>query len=545
MKKSIGLFLLMVSISLHAELLILKKTFEGLAALTKEESVLYGPTISQIILKYQWPMCTASNLTQMEKNELLTPGIPNAEEIFIQKKLQEAIPDLNIQVSFISTTLYEIFCILNYFKNSKRSVEALEEMSINYEDNPFDRIGLSLVSHRKKALDELRYSVKRYFRTLQNSDNLVNVFNIKDITKDQVFHKYQYVNQLFFDTQAIISFDGKSNVSLFQKNDESAYFYINNELVQYCLKIPSLNNQIDGLTLSEAIKNSKKELLNQIKTDFVLTITRHECAFITDILDSAIVDSLYENENSLINRLIDFDYEAKSKNKVFLLRGTSFYESYVKFDQKIRKKTIAGSIMHYTDFQDIFNPEKICSVSFGQSFFAGFMLDNWDLGACVYNYLKQKKQGYLLWIDKKEYVKSQNNSLFFIAPLSTIAGLFSYGEFFHARTKIPLSTNLIQILQSNKLITVKGVVYPLPFDHSGLLMVKRDPLKQAELFSNYIAKNGIFFDTSNFEYPNMVKTQIEASKLYKDVQLVKSKLIDWIENYRDTKKAKKAAVVTQ
>jgi hypothetical protein len=543
MKKNIVLFLSIVSISLRAELLILKKTSEGLAALTREESLQYGPTISQIILKYQWPMCTSSNLTKAEQDALLTPGIQNAEEIFIQKKLQEAIPGLDIQVAFVPTTLYELFCIFYYFKNSKRSAVAIKENSINYEDNPFDRIGLTLVAQCQIFLEKLTGKTQSYFRMLKNSDNLRDVFDIVNITKDQVFRKYLDVNQLFFDTQVKISFDDLSDLPLFTEDDESAYLYVNNEFVRYCLQFPFLQGQIDGMALSEAIRSCKQDLTDQIKKDFPLTITRLEQMYMTNIRDFWMIPSLYDDKDSWISLMIDFDYEAKLQNKAFLLRGSSFYEDYVKHDQKVIKKTMAGSTMRYVNFTDMFNQEKLYSVSFGQSLFAGFMLENSGIGACVYWYLTNKKQGYLLWVDKKEYVKSQNDSLFFISPLSTIAGLFGDGEFFHARTKIPLSKNLIQELQSNKLIDVDGLVYQLPFDYSGLLMVQRDPLNQAILFSDYIAKNGVFLNEYRPKLKNLETAQKEASRLYKDVKLVKSKLINWIDKYRNSKKAEEVSVI--
>ena len=546
MNKNIVLFLLIAAfnLSLKAELLIFKKTEEqGLEVLSHEESLLYGPIISKIILKYQWPMCTASNLTQAEKNELLTPGISNAEEIFIQKKLQQAIPDLNIQVTFIPTTLYELFCLLNYFKNAERSTLAIKEKSINFEDNPFDRIGLTLVSQNKNILEKQQHKEISFLRTLSSSDNVRDLFNIANMPRKQIFHKYQDVNKLFFDTQAMISFDDVSDLPLFEKDDESAYLYINNKLVQFCLKFPFLKGQTDGVALSEAIRSAKKELTDQIKQNFPLTIGKKEQKFITDIFDFWMIPSLYEDKEGWIDLMIDFDYEAKYKNKAFLIRGINFYEDYVRSDKKIIKKTMAGSMMRYEYFTDIFNQTKLYSVSFAQSLFAGFILDNWDMGACVYWFLTQRKQGYLLWIDKKEYVNSQNNSLFFIAPLSTLAGLFGYGEFFHARTKIPLTLRLKQELELNNLIGVEGVVHKLPFDHSGLLMVQRDPLNQAILFSDYIAKNSVFLNKLNSEYKNIVKTQTEASKLYKDVQFVKSKLVNWIDQYRTSKQAKQVTVI--
>ena len=97
----------------HAELLIVKKDKQGLAPLSDLDAKKYGPVISQTLLKYQWPMCTSQDLTDQEKDELLTADKPCVEELFIQKKLQEKIgsDDFDPAVIFIPTTLYELFCL--------------------------------------------------------------------------------------------------------------------------------------------------------------------------------------------------------------------------------------------------------------------------------------------------------------------------------------------------------------------------------------------------------------------------------------------------
>jgi hypothetical protein len=125
---------------------------------------------------------------------------------------------------------------------------------------------------------------------------------------------------------------------------------------------------------------------------------------------------------------------------------------------------------------------KPLSVSFGNSLFAGIANDP---GACAYNFLSIKGMGYVLMIDKKDYVEHNNANLFFISPLSTLAALFASGEYFHSRSKAAIS-----LKAQNTSYNVEGVSDTLLKDPTGVILITRDPLQHAQLFSKFIADNG-------------------------------------------------------
>ncbi|MCX5923025.1 MAG: hypothetical protein NTU89_00485, partial [Candidatus Dependentiae bacterium] len=81
--------LLIIPLISRSELLIVKREHNLFKSLSEKERLKYGEGIAQIFLKYQWPTCIASQLTKEEQDELLTSGVPQAEEIFIQKKIKE------------------------------------------------------------------------------------------------------------------------------------------------------------------------------------------------------------------------------------------------------------------------------------------------------------------------------------------------------------------------------------------------------------------------------------------------------------------------
>jgi len=71
----------MITISLlcsslaHAELLIIKQDENGFAPLEDEDIDESDKIITDIVLKYQWPMCITSSLTKQEIDLLLTSGM--------------------------------------------------------------------------------------------------------------------------------------------------------------------------------------------------------------------------------------------------------------------------------------------------------------------------------------------------------------------------------------------------------------------------------------------------------------------------------------
>jgi hypothetical protein len=111
----------------YGELLIVKKGARGYTTLSDRDIQKDGIAISEIVQKYSWPTSNASNHMMHEERELLSPGVPRQEENFIQKILDKRFGSDIYQVVFIPTTLYELFCIMQYYKTtSNKTFDSIE-----------------------------------------------------------------------------------------------------------------------------------------------------------------------------------------------------------------------------------------------------------------------------------------------------------------------------------------------------------------------------------------------------------------------------------
>ncbi|OGB86242.1 hypothetical protein A3J41_00710 [candidate division TM6 bacterium RIFCSPHIGHO2_12_FULL_38_8] len=542
-----------VELTIHPELLIVNKMADGVfGSLDQLDSLTYGPVISQILLKYQWPMCIASNLTEDEKNELLTAGVPYAEELFIQKKLKQAIfdPRLDLHVIFIPTALYELFCLIEFFKKPKIRHLAFGEPF--YAENSFEKAGMTCVANYGKRL------MGGY-----------NEFGI-EFFNAPYYEVYAKVNNLFFetnDTSWFVMDSGKTeNFAIFSSEDENAAMYINNALVDWLFdNYPKLKQSSTAIEVSQIIQEVFQEI-DQIFTRHLSFLPNNVQFDYGDLLSkkNAVIKNMMKNlknesENHVVRKVVLLEYEARESNKALILRGTSFHEFQIGLGQKPKQQILAGTTIFeeqknkFSDqspqmpFEQKYKEKKLTpySISFGNSLFAGFVLDAF---ACVYHFLMGERSsgkvepllkaaGYALLINKKEYVESGNNRLFFIPPLASIAALFASGEFFHART---IAATLIQSAQK---INVEGILAHVPF---GIFLISRDPLQHAALFSNFLAKNGrliqsgdeSLFTQEEKDFAHVIqKAQADAVEFYQGVSSLKSALDKKVENVRRRKTA--------
>lgn len=514
-------------INLHAELLIVKminppraqlaqstnSSFTGpyFAPLDPTDEPNY-PAIAQVLLNYQWPMVIANpNLTSTEQDELLTADIPNAEENFIRRKLQEINPDYD--VAFIPTCLYEMFLI---------------DITNQKENNPLQ----SLVKPMDIATSRI---------------NIINEIN----GNGPLHNPWQDVNNTF--TQ-------RNN--LFYAH---AFFFCNNVIVQNLfMQYPILQTTLSGIALSDAIQS----LIETISYNLALNI------FNTNKLYTS-YEIFYKHisgpdktisYHQAIAQVLKLEYEMRRLNKGLLLRGTNV----IKLSRLGNKKlSIFGSTL--TETEIIENLQKSYkkkstlpySVSFGNSLFGGFFHDN---TACVAHYFtKISNHGYGISINKNQYIKNPASSLFFISPLAPIAALFASGEFFHSRTKTSISQNI----DKNKKII--GLAAPISeiVDSDHIITTLNDPLVNAELFSHYLAENmyilsvghnqiysvspyypkkdtllnegftdeeiDIFNQKMKMKSENLKANQKKAADYYKATRKLAQHLPKVIENYRDTK----------
>lgn len=564
---------LLITTALQAELLIIKKTaVDTFVPLSEQESIQHGNTISNIFLQYKWPMCISSNLSKKDQNELLAADQPDAEETFIQKKLNEAIPDLDLRVIFIPTCLYELFTLTEYFNNRKEWTRT----AYNYlgQTNPLNAT-VDDISFLKILFYDLKLSLE-YKLSLTDSYLISNKIDwIKNIMPQPNFIQRLYLqfNQIFFSSEQRYKIE-----LLFQEtlqlieNDISAFIFINQQLTN------ALYNTYPHLFKNASVSKNIESSIQDITQYFISHICK--CNFNsprirTDIwiggaremVNTMLKHLQNESQNKIVSNVVTLEYEARQKNKALLLRGTTFEETSISLYPSIQKKFIAGNSMLIQEkpdkdstskqvttkrsFLDLYKTKenRPYSISFGNSLFAGFMFDP---TACAYYFLsggrltnnqaienKAAPLGYGLLINKKDYIEHQNSNLFFIPPLSSIASLFASGEWFHPRTKAAIATK-----QYNTDVEIQGVHLSSLEDSFGTILITRDPLKHAELYSKFLAQNGKIIqlgDEKDFteEEKDFAKkvmhAQTELADLYKSIRTIMPRINNAVTRNRAKK----------
>ena len=538
-----------VWMNLYPELLFVKKTetgFDSIDSDHKDQRI--EKEIAELLLKYQWPLCIGSQLHESEQKELLAAGKPRAEELFIEKKLREKTGDNSLGVVFIPTTLYELFAIAHIFDKQEDS-NALQKTIAEYLDD-------DLVFPR----DARKYVI-----------DLKPIINSKDSAakiREKIGLVYERSNALFYKR------DG----------DISAHSYMNKKCVQELfLRYPELKQTENSSLLSDALeKKIVAEVTFLIDTLLFSSdgIRRPRRLYLPNKAMGKCPKELSEHlaqekTNNLIAKTIALEYEAREQNKGILLRGSSFPIVQVAgIGEDAKKKRVAGSTLSNESVYDI-NKESglyatrersfeeaykeksnnLYSISFGNSLFAGSLE---DCGACAYSFLSGyrlddsaskplfKEAGYALLIDKKEYILTNNANLFFISSLSPLAALLQKGEYFHSRTKAAIS------LKSSKGSSIRGLVNGQLIDPTGVILITRDPLKHAALFSQFLVDNGRIIQVGNESdlspeekkfVDDLKAAHIDASKFYKTIQFITPKIQNVITKTKERikEKAKPAA----
>ena len=534
--------------NLYAELLIVKKTETGFESLGVEDAEKIQKDLAEVLLNYQWPMCIGSPLTASEQTELLSPGKPRAEELFIEKKLREKTGDNSLGVVFIPTALYELFVVAEIFKTRGMS-NGLQKATIDFIDG----------------------TIKRPYQEAMYDINLESIINSKDSAvniRKNISLVYDRSNALFYK----------------REGGKSAHSYINAQLgFDLLSRYPELKEAENASLLSDAFEKRAAEELA-----FLITTVRSfyragnpEALYLpglyllsngTQGFANQLAQCLpQEASNKLIAKTIALEYEARELNKGILLRGTSFQEFQVGGIAKdAKKKKLAGNTLHSDEtisernkesgyykersmsFEEAYKTKSnnLYSISFGNSLFAGCLKD-WT--ACAYNFLNGgrvegrveqsmfKAAGYALFIDKKEYVLTNNANLFFISSLSPLAALLQEGEYFHSRAKTAIAK------KTPRGDLIKGLHDGILTDPTGVLLIIRDPLKHAALFSQFLVDNGRIIQTGNEsdlspeerKFVDDVKSaHVEASKFYKAIQFITPKIERIVAKTKAAVKAK-------
>ena len=505
----------------HAELLVMKQTEAGFALIDESNDYIEKAPMQKVLMACQWPMDISSEHKHIQREEVLKPNNARIEERAAEKAIanyfivEEGDPLApSLKVVFFPTCLYELFVIHEAYtqKNDNPLQQAIKK---TYEAQP------DLWSQNGEG--------KIYLQGIIGSKGSPQEIRTK------INDRYMKVNQIFM---------GASG---------SAYMYINQKLIAWLLtEYPDLKQSKDSAALSDAIQNN----IEEIKTKLITRLTKlDEPVTAYEPRDSdarkygkQLIDNLKkESSNKLISSYIALEYEARELNKGILIRGTSFAE-FKQLENDKNKKMIAGSTVlqeqrKYDDETDVITTKSFeqaykeketipYSVSFGMSLFAGVLRDR---TACAYTFLTGervysstsestfKTTGYAVLINKKDYVEHQNSQLFFIPPICPLASLFLKGEFFHARSKAAIA------VKPQGSVSVNGVFGGIE-DPTGVILITRDPLKHAALFSEFLAENGRIIQTGDVSQlteeekqfaENVLTTQKEAAGYYKGIKGMK------------------------
>lgn len=458
LNKKILLLGLCINTFLHAELLIIKHEEGHFIPLDTSDKP-HHAAITDILLKYQWPMViTNTTLTEEEKNELLLPNRPHAEEDFIRIKLQKIDP--RYDVAFLPTALYELF-IASYYKNKPENI---------------------------------LHSIIQFLEPDYLSNKITKILSDPN---EQENTEYSHIYEIY-----------KKSNTIFYKN---AFFIINNALATTILKYGPFESL---QALNSTIKTKSGELaasyINKAKTTIQAIRKMIPVGHITLPFQKA---TKFIIERSIIQKVFDLEYEARELNKGILLRGSITLKD---IPLGAQKGTLTGSMLPAYETMDNTKlyrgyKEKTLppySISFGNSLFAGSFDDE---DATVYSFFRVGPAlGYALLIDKKAYIHNHINELFFIAPLATLPAFFTAGEYFHSRTKVALADKKQPQTPIIKGIFSKPTEYPL--DPAEVIVLQRDPFYHAELFSKFLSKNIRVVKVG--DYQNFTVDEIDAYEKY-------------------------------
>jgi hypothetical protein len=158
----------------HPELLIVKQTADGFVPLDETDKANNGNRIADVLLKYQWPMCIATPLSEQEQDALLTADIPFAEENFIETKLRQI--DDTYRVVFIPTTLYELFTMVQLFgtkdqQNPLQTATAVFQNEAVYNKEihkDIRNIQLSKILKSASSPQQIRGQINTKYRNINN-----------------------------------------------------------------------------------------------------------------------------------------------------------------------------------------------------------------------------------------------------------------------------------------------------------------------------------------------------------------------------------------
>lgn len=503
MKKFLIFLLLSVDVYVHAHLLVVQKNKQGLFEPLSDENIeKYNDDILDILVHYTWPSCVAYDLSDDEKNEILVPQ-QGSEQNFVSKKLQEI--DQSLDVIFAPTTLYELFYIntyLNSIKNKCKKAPSSEQKLYLTDPAYIDSEVANVLEEIEEILNQDELVVKNKIKESKESispaeyvkeeiNELFRTHNNKLFDKEDSFGYPNVLNvhqKFFFQLLSNKSFEFRMDIEkfIFEKSND-----IKNDLIQGLIDIQkdvSKNKRIaknypifyNWMTNPPGESNE-----NELYPGYS---SRYGLPQIIEFLNQ-------EENNHILQKVINIEYEAARSNKGLLFRGSDVIQA------KGPKKSL-GIIGTTQRMDATLESQGLFSMSFGVSLFAGALF---YIDAMAYAYLTELG-GYALFVDKFEYVDNYNSNLFLIPGLTIEMALFGAGVWFHPRSK-PVT---LDKSKHDKIII--GIVTSGPYDEVikdpfGIFLVTRDPYRQAYLFSKYLVENATIIG------------KLEAQSLLEDEQI--------------------------
>lgn len=478
----LGITFVLSSFCIQAQILVVRVDNNGFVQpLSDEDIQKYNQQIVEILLKYTWPTCIAHDLTDEEKVRLLTPDKSGAELKFVREKIKAVSKELD--VIFIPTTLYELF-VIKTINSLKWSTHSQNPSLFNVLNQKKDHIlkktkSMSPVEYVKQEINkEYNRFNNKIFASLFSSESLVE--KIIEYSKGSLntsillFHKkfVEYLNIYFLSSFILTKIDGIYKV----------LYDIRYELMKKILQSQEISDSWLGIDVNDQL--------------------------------------------GIIKKGIDLDYKGFEKNQALLFRGSNFLNvSALHGLKKILATTVHGVVWQQDEKALVKKARTIpsYSLSFGNSLFAGLYNDQ---GACAYYYLKSIQDlGYAMFIDKFAYIDNYISNLFFIAPLATEVGLLGVGEWFHSRSKPVI------LVKKDEEDHIYGLLDTGILDPYGVFLVVRNPYKQAQLFSEYLAKNGVILHKG--DYKDLTEEEKNGLvELMKNQQKIgiEYKVVAWFKN---------------
>ncbi len=431
---------------------------------------------------------------------------------------------------------------------------------------------------------QLFFQVQDLFYQALNGDLDVDFFDLLNNesisgqkVRMQIQQTFKNINNLFFKKQKIFNFLPK----FFKNVQPSVWMNINNMLFKDLLEqFSEIQLCKNGQEISAILEKSTNKILKMLLSKAAMI--RIENDEVSNYAQCVFKSEQDESRNKIIENVVRLEYEARKQNRAMLIRGSTLESMEVSMTKEPVTKNLIGTTV-YQEFEDLseqglsdsehsdtssdsyqYQGEKIpfwkkykeknnhpYSISFGISLFAGLVNDPF---ACAYTYLSGcgyqegtindntfiKPVGYVILINKKDYIDHQNFNLFYIPSLSTLPSLFEQSEFFHARVKAA------QLLK-NGLVNMEGVSHGDLIDPTGVLLITRDPLKHAELFSNFLVQNGrliqpgdanLLTDAEKNFANDVMKAQAEVAQLYKAVKTMTPKIEKATKNFKEKRDTK-------